>query len=153
MASEEGRVFVQWVTRSNIAELERRDGGLGFDAPGARYPHQDPMGCCSFETLVHECFPCEPVLRELSRIIHWADFPGESVGREKQAIIGRTFDRISLAGIASAGSPDRAKLEAIGLRTIARGFPLVTRDDQDTVERSAFLYDALYASLQERPER
>jgi hypothetical protein len=41
-------------------------------------------------------------------------------------------------------------LDAAGLRTIARGFPLVAADDHETLERSAFLYDALHASLRER---
>jgi hypothetical protein len=33
------------------------------------------------------------------------------------------------------------------LQLISHGFPLVTRDDYETVERSAFVYDALYASI------
>jgi hypothetical protein len=175
-------VLVQWVTRSNIrvnraatswlilrfidpaasfrfvepeevAELERRDGALGFDAPGARYPHQDRMGRCSFEALVQECFPCEPALRELSRIVHWADFPDDIAGSQRPPALAEVFDRLSLASVAPAGSPHIAMLEAIGLRTIARGFPLVARDDHETVERSAFLYDALYASVRTRLER
>jgi hypothetical protein len=40
--------------------------------------------------------------------------------------------------------------ESAGLRAISDGFPLVTRDDHETVERAAFLYDALYASLRVR---
>jgi hypothetical protein len=40
--------------------------------------------------------------------------------------------------------------EAVGLRTISRGFPLMATDDQETVNRCTFLYDALYASLQEQ---
>lgn len=143
----------RFVEPGEVAGIERQDGALGFDAPGARYPHQDRLGRCSFEVLVQECFPCDRVLGELSRIIHWADFSGESVTREKRPMIAGTFDRISLTGIAPAGSPDRAVLEAIGLRTIARGFPLVARDDYETVERSGFLYDALHASLRERLER
>jgi hypothetical protein len=37
--------------------------------------------------------------------------------------------------------------EAAGLRLISGAFPLVAHDD-DIVERSAFMYDALYAALQ-----
>jgi hypothetical protein len=33
---------------------------------------------------------------------------------------------------------------------ISDGFPLVAGNDHETVERAAFLYDALYASLRER---
>ena len=39
--------------------------------------------------------------------------------------------------------------EAAGLLAISQGFPLVARDDLDTVERASFLYDALYAFLQQ----
>jgi hypothetical protein len=43
--------------------------------------------------------------------------------------------------------------EAAGLRMISGAFPLVASDDMETVERSAFLYDALYAALQRREQR
>jgi hypothetical protein len=61
-----------------------------------------------------------------------------------------TFDRISLAGVNRDLNMGTAMLEAVGLRTISCGFPLVTADDYEALERSAFLYDALYASLRER---
>jgi hypothetical protein len=35
----------------------------------------------------------------------------------------------------------------LGLRAISDGFPLVARDDDETLEKAAFLYDALYASV------
>jgi hypothetical protein len=38
---------------------------------------------------------------------------------------------------------------ACGLQLISRGFPLVTNDDHETVERAGFVYDALYASLKQ----
>ena len=42
--------------------------------------------------------------------------------------------------------------EAAGLLAISQGFPLVARDDLETVERTSFLYDALYAFLQSTPQ-
>ena len=36
---------------------------------------------------------------------------------------------------------------ARGLQLISRGFPLVTRDDHETADQAAFVYDALYASI------
>ncbi len=42
--------------------------------------------------------------------------------------------------------------EAAGLRLISGAFPLIARDDAETVEKSAFMYDALYAALRERIE-
>ena len=44
--------------------------------------------------------------------------------------------------------------ESAGVRAISQGFPLVTQDDHETMERGAFLYDSLYAALQQqRAER
>ncbi len=36
---------------------------------------------------------------------------------------------------------------ARGLQLISRGFPLLANNDYETVERTAFIYDALYASI------
>ncbi|HEX5832069.1 MAG TPA: chromate resistance protein ChrB domain-containing protein [Gemmatimonadaceae bacterium] len=105
-----------------VADVERRTGAVGFDAPGARYPHQDAAGRCSFEALVDEHCPDDPALRALARIVRSADF-SEALGLTP---------------------------EGAGLRAISRGFPLVAADDHETLDRAAFLYDALYAALQEQ---
>jgi hypothetical protein len=54
--------------------------------------------------------------------------------------------------IRGADLPDQVDStpESAGLRTISEGFPLVTRDDHETVQRAAFLYDAFYATLRAR---
>ena len=109
-----------FVEPGDVADVERRTGAIGFDAPGARYPHKDGRARCSFEALVEEHRPDDPVLRALARIVHSADFK---------------------EGLAAVP-------EAAGLLAISHGFPLVAKDDQDTVERASFLYDALYAALQ-----
>jgi len=111
-----------FVEPERVAALEAEEGAVGFDAPGARYPHRDANGRCSFEALVEEHRPEDAALRELARIVRGADFA----------------DQVALTP------------ESAGLRTISRGFPLVARDDHETVERAAFLYDALYAALRER---
>lgn len=113
---------ILFVEPEEVAEVQRREGAMGFDAPGATYPHQDASGRCSFEALVAEHCANDPALVALARIVRGADFR----------------DQI---GITS---------ESAGLRAVSDGFPLVARDDQETVERTAFLYDALYASLRER---
>ena len=110
-----------FVEPDQVAGIQASAGALGFDAPGARYAHQDAQGRCSFEALVEERCPDDPVLKELARIIHGADL--KDLG---------------------------AAPECPGLLTISRGFPLVARDDQETMEKTAFLYDALYASLKQR---
>jgi hypothetical protein len=111
-----------FVEPGEVADVERRTGAIGFDAPGARYPHKDDHGRCSFEALVQEHCPEDPALRALARIVHSADFN---------------------EGLAAVP-------EAAGLLAISHGFPMVVKDDQETVERASFLYDALYASLQHR---
>ncbi len=110
-----------FVEPDKVAEVQEREGALGFDAPGARYPHKDDKGRCSFEALVDERCPDDAALKELARIIHGADL----------------------------GEPDAAP-ECAGLLAISRGFPLIAKDDHETVEKTAFLYDALYTALKQR---
>jgi hypothetical protein len=111
-----------FVEPDEVETVQQRTGAIGFDAPGARYPHKDAQGRCSFEALVHEYRPHDSALQQLALIVRSADFP----------------EGLSLTP------------EGAGLRAISRGFPLVARDDRETIERAAFLYDALYAALQER---
>jgi hypothetical protein len=113
-----------FVDPSDVAEIQQREGAMGFDAPGAGYPHQDQNGRCSFEALVEQYYPTDGVLQEMARIVRGADFP-EEVSQVP---------------------------ESAGLQAISRGFPLIAKDDQETVEKATFLYDALYASLKTRLE-
>ena len=122
-----------------VAAIQGADQAIGFDAPGARYPHQDSRGRCSFEMLVDQCCPTDPALGYLAQVVHFADFPGERPATGPEALdilsLARRRDIIFAARLAA------------GLRAISRGFPLVAADDYETLERSAFLYDALYASI------
>jgi len=111
-----------FVEPDQVVDIQQREGAIGFDAPGATYPHKDEKGRCSFEVLVEEYCPEDAVLRELARIVRGADFS----------------DEVMLAP------------ESAGLRAISQGFPLVARDDEETVEKASFLYDALYAALKQR---
>jgi len=110
-----------FVAPDRVADVQAQEGAIGFDAPGARYPHEDEKRRCSFEALVDENCAEDVTLKELARIVHGADL----------------------------GEPDAAP-ECRGLLAISRGFPLVARDDHETIEKTAFLYDALYASLRQR---
>ena len=110
-----------FVEPDEVAQLQREQKAKGFDAPGATYPHKDDRGRCSFEALVDEHCSGDPVLQQIARIVRGADFPEE----------------IDLTR------------ESAGIRAISHGFPLVTQDDHDTVEKASFLYDALYAALQQ----
>ena len=138
----------RFVDPGDVARVQQAEAGIGFDAPGARYPHKDRAGRCSFEALAQECRPYDPALRQLGRIVHWADFPDElEAGRVSRGRPLGTFDRICCSPTDQRPSQDDAILASIGLRTISFGFPLVAADDHETLERSAFLYDALYATL------
>ncbi len=139
----------RFVDPAEVASVERSNRAIGFDAPGARYPHQDGRGRCSFEALVEEYRPTDRALRALARIVHDADFPGLSRPAVRRL---SAFDVVSL--LAGPGAPaDVPVSEAAGLRAVSSGFPLVSADDHETLQRAAFLYDALYASLAERLAR
>jgi hypothetical protein len=114
---------ILFVEPDEVASIQQREGAIGFDAPGARYPHEDERGRCSFEQLVHEHLAQDAALMHMAEIVHGADFPDA---------IGHTP-------------------ESAGLRAISQGFPDVGRDDADVLERAAFLYDALYESLRHDP--
>jgi hypothetical protein len=130
-----------------VADLERCDGAIGFDAPGASYPHKDELGRCSFEALVAEYRPTDAALRELAHIVHDADFPRGPMTPPVTRQLA--FDIVSLLP-GRQSTPVLPVPEAAGLRAISLGFPLVTADDHETLERSGFLYEALYASLRQQ---
>ena len=110
-----------FVGPGEVAAEARRLDGIGFHAPGTNYLARDAQGRTPFEALVDERRPDDPALRRMSVIVRDADVP--------------RADEVP---------------EAAGLRLISGAFPLVATDDADTVERSAFLYDAMYAALQQR---
>lgn len=110
---------IRFVEPGEVAEIQRREGATGFDAPGATYPHRDQDGRCSFEALVEERIAGDEALKRLARIVHGADFPEEM----------------------------DCTRESAGLWAISQGFTEVGRDDPDIVERASFLYDSLYAHL------
>ena len=112
---------ISFVPAEAVARVQDAQVAIGFDAPGATYPHKNDRGLCSFAALVHERLADDPVLVEMARIVQAADFK----------------DQLN----------DHAA--AVGLELISRGFPITTTDDHETAERAAFLYDALYASIAE----
>jgi hypothetical protein len=113
---------ILFVEPGQVADVQAREGAFGFDAPGATYPHQDGQGRCSFEALVEQHCAGDRALREMARIVRGADFSDQT---------------------------DLTK-ESAGLRAISHGFPLVARDDSETLQKASFLYDSLYAVLQSR---
>ncbi|HEY3124123.1 MAG TPA: chromate resistance protein ChrB domain-containing protein [Thermoanaerobaculia bacterium] len=110
---------ILFVEPGDVAAIQQRDGAIGFDAPGATYPHRDDRERCSFEALVDERVPGDEALQRLRKIVHGADFPAEmDITRE-----------------------------SAGLWAISQGFTDVGKDDADILKRASFLYDSLYAHL------
>jgi hypothetical protein len=110
---------IVFVEPGQVAEVQERERAFGFDAPGARYPHKDDRGRCSFEQLVDEWLPGDPALRRLARIVHGADFPVEM----------------------------DITPESAGLWAISQGFTDVSSHDSEILEKASFLYDSLYSHL------
>ncbi|HEY6929788.1 MAG TPA: chromate resistance protein ChrB domain-containing protein [Thermoanaerobaculia bacterium] len=111
---------ILFVEPQEVAAVQERQGAIGFDAPGATYPHRDDKGRCSFEALIDDRLPGDAALQRLGKIVHGADFPAEmNIARE-----------------------------SAGLWAISQGFTDVGKDDADILERASFLYDSLYAHLE-----
>ena len=110
---------ILFVEPEQVIAVQQREGAVGFDAPGATYPHRDEEGRCSFEVLVEERLPEDTALRRLAKIVHGADFPAEMDSTRESA----------------------------GLWAISQGFTSLGVDDADILERASFLYDSLYAHL------
>jgi hypothetical protein len=113
---------ILFVEPNEVAALQESEGAIGFDAPGARLPHKDAEGRCSFEQLVAGQRADDPALAALARIVHGADFPEE-------------ID---------------ATPESAGLWAISQGFTDVSGDDREILTRAGFIYDSLYAHLAKR---
>lgn len=110
-----------FVGPGEVAPEAARVGGVGFHAPGTQYPARDARGRTPFEALAEDRCANDAVLQRMALIVRDADVP-----------------RVD-------GVP-----EAAGVRLITEAFPLVATDDHETVARSAFLYDAMYAALRQR---
>lgn len=110
-----------FVPAEEVASLQAAEGATGFDASGATYPHKDAQGRCSFAALVHERLADNLVLLELARIVQAADFKDQLDSHPA----------------------------ARGLALISYGFPQVTNNDHETMRLAGFLYDSLYASINE----
>jgi hypothetical protein len=109
---------IVYVPREQVLEYAEREGATSFDAPGAKYTHQD--GKCSFETLVEEYQIHDPAIALLAKVVHGAD-----VSDDRDA------------------TP-----ESRGLLAIADGFALLGVDDQRQLALELPVYDALYAWAQ-----
>ena len=97
---------------------EAPDGAELFDVVGARLSHRGED--CSFETFLEEYDLEDPVLKEISEIVHDADLMDEKYARP----------------------------ESEGLDAVVRGMQLSLPDDHVLIAHTDVLYDGLYAYLQ-----
>jgi hypothetical protein len=88
-----------------------------FDIPGAEYSHH--RGHCTFYVLLREFKLKDPILDHIAQIIDEADVVQE-------------------ANLESA---------APGLDLICRGLRRTSKDDNEALEKSRLVYEALYAEL------
>lgn len=107
---------ILYVPSEEVLAVADREGGLSFDAPGARYDHRDNQ--CTFEVLIDEHhLGGDPALARLARIVHAADI-----------------------------LPDlHTDPAGPGLLAIGLGGLDVEADDHRLLDRATFVYDALYA--------
>jgi hypothetical protein len=96
---------------------EAPGGAELFDVAGARLSHRGDA--CSFETMLKEYDLGDPVLREISEIIHDADLMDDMYGRP----------------------------ESDGLDAVIRGPQLVLPDDEALALHTDIVFDGLYAYL------
>jgi hypothetical protein len=96
---------------------EAPEGAELFDVAGARLSHRGDS--CSFETMLEEYDLGDPVLREMSEIVHDADLMDEMYGRS----------------------------EADGLDAVIRGMQLALPDDEALTLHTDPIFDGLYVYL------
>jgi hypothetical protein len=74
---------------------------------------------CSFDAIIEKYKLTDPALLELAKIVRAAD-----------------TNRMTIAP------------ESVGLEALASGSMMITKDDHDSIEKQAFIYDSLYAYCQ-----
>jgi hypothetical protein len=117
-----------FVPADQVLETARARGGKSFDAKGADYTHTTaPEGeLSSFVTLMRAfgLWGKDPALDDVAKVVNHADVRSET-------------------------SAYRVP-EGDGLKAIAHGFALTTKDDQKKLELEFPVYDALYSYFQKK---
>lgn len=105
-----------FVPPNQVLTVAKKENAISFDAPGAKFTHSSD-GKCTFEVLVEYYKIKDKAIQKLAKVVHGADVPED---------IGTTP-------------------ESAGMRTIADGFRLISKDDQENMLKQFAVYDALYA--------
>jgi hypothetical protein len=121
------RTACMWLIRRRIdpnagfhffGDASEAPGGAElFDVAGARLSHRGDA--CTFETMLEEYDLDDPVLREISEIVHDADLMDDMYGRP----------------------------ESEGLDAVIRGMQLALPDDETLTLHTDYIFDGLYAYL------
>ncbi|VVB92558.1 Chromate resistance exported protein [uncultured archaeon] len=98
-----------------VLSVAKTENAISFDAPGAKFNHSSD-GKCTFEVLVDHYRIKDKAIQNLAKVVHGADVP------EDIQIVP----------------------ESAGLRAIADGFRLISRDDHENMRKQFAVYDALY---------
>jgi len=112
-----------FVLPEEVLSIAENESAISFDAPGANFTHTDD-GKCTFEVLVELYKINDKAVKKLAKVVHGADVPKD----------------INITP------------ESAGLRTIADGFRLMSKDDYDNMEKQFTVYDALYAYFKQTVE-
>jgi len=112
-----------FVLPEEVLSIAENESAISFDAPGANFTHTDD-GKCTFEVLVERYKINDKAVKKLAKVVHGADVPKD----------------INITP------------ESAGLRTIADGFRLMSKDDYDNMEKQFTVYDALYAYFKQTVE-
>lgn len=107
-----------FVPPEQVLSLAEKEESISFDAPGAAFTHSD--GKCTFEALIEHYKINDPAILKLARVVHGAD----------------VSEDIAIAP------------ESAGLKAMAEGFRLISKDDHENIQKQFALYDALYAYFQ-----
>ena len=100
-----------------IGQKPLPEGQESFDIPGVRLSHR--RGHCTFHTMLREYQLKDPILEQMAKIIDEAD----------------TIQEAFLEPIAP------------GLDFICDGIRLTSPDDKTALDRSSFIFEAIYAQL------
>ena len=113
-----------FVAPEEVLSTARNENAISFDAPGAKFTHTED-GKCTFEVLIEQYKIDDKAVRELAKVVHGADVPED----------------INITP------------ESAGLRTIADGFRLISKNDYENMKKQFAVYDALYAYFKQKTEK
>ena len=99
-----------------VIEIAKEQDAIPFDIPNVELGHHGEE--CSFDAIIkkYELDKKEPALLELAKIVRGADTPNRSLTPYSE-----------------------------GLAALASGFSIISKDDYDNMAKQFYVYDALYA--------